>query len=483
LTAFRCRLGLFEWLVTPFGLINAPATFQRYINEHLREHLDLDATAYIDDVLAYTDGSKEGHWKTVRSILGKLDKAGLYLDIDKCDFLCEQVKYLGFIVRAGQGITVDPAKVKAIIEWKAPLSVKGVRSFLGFANFYRCFVEGFSEIAAPLIDLTKKDSPWVWGKTENDAFEQLKKIFASEPVLSQWDPDRETVLEADSSGYAIGGCLSQVDKQGRLRPVAYFSRRLNSAESNYPIHDKEMLSIVACLQEWQPELISVAKPFTILSDHRNLSFFTTKRLLSERQVRYNDVLQQFRFILKWRPGKACERPDALSRREQDKPFGIADERTAGRLLQLLPTVPLNPVNVEIQNTSQEQQVTKNRVGVENVDQEADSATQVNIFEDSGLQALWRQGVENDKDWRRARDNVRSGERSFPPDLALKFSANIAECSVTTNGVLRGRENWIWVPDYEPLRTAIMQKTHDIPLAGHPGRDTMVSMLLRRWFWP
>lgn len=304
LTAFRCRLGLFEWLVTSFGLINAPATFQRYINEHLREHLDLDATAYIDDVLAYTDGSEEGHCKTVRSILGKLDKAGLYLDIDKCDFLCEQVKYLGFIVRAGKGVTVDPAKVKAIYEWKAPTSVKGVRSFLGFANFYRCFVDKFSEIAAPLIDLTKKDTPWIWGKTQNDAFERLKKIFASKPVLSQWDPDRETVLEADSSGYAIGGCLSQMDNQGNLRPVAYLSRRLNSAESNYPIHDKEMLSIVACLQEWKPELTSVVKPFTILSDHRNLSFFTTKQLLNERQVRYNDVLQQFRFNLKWRPGKA-----------------------------------------------------------------------------------------------------------------------------------------------------------------------------------
>ncbi|KAI0991035.1 hypothetical protein K3495_g17152, partial [Podosphaera aphanis] len=189
-----------------------------------------------------------------------------------------------------------------------------------------------------------------------------------------------------------------------------------------------MLSIVACLQEWQPELISVAKPFTILSDHRNLSFFTTKRLLSERQVRYNDVLQKFRFILKWRPGKACDRPDALSRREQDKPCGIADERTAGRLLQLLPTVSLYPVSVQIQNTIQEQPVTKKRVGVEKVEQEADSATQASIFEDSGLQALWRQGVENDKDWRRARDAVQSGERSFPPDLALKFSANIAECS-------------------------------------------------------
>lgn len=162
MTAFRCRLGLFEWLVTPFGLVNAPATFQRYINEQLREHLDIDATAYMDDVLAYTSGSENEHWETVRQILRKFDKAGLFLDLDKCNFLCKEVKYLGFIVKAGESITVDPVKVKAITEWQAPISVKGVRSFLGFANFYRCFVKNFSEITASLTSLTKKSAVWRW---------------------------------------------------------------------------------------------------------------------------------------------------------------------------------------------------------------------------------------------------------------------------------------------------------------------------------
>lgn len=203
MTAFRCRLGLFEWLVTPFGLVNAPASFQRYINEQLRENLDINATAYMDDVLIYTSSDEKDHWRKVRSILGKLDKAGLYLDIDKCEFLQKEVKYLGFIIRAGSSVTVDPDKVKAILEWQPPTSVKGVRSFLGFANFYRCFVSNFSEIAAPLTNLTKKNTVWQWGKIENTAFEKLKKIFSSEPVLAQSDPDRRTFLEADCSGYAL----------------------------------------------------------------------------------------------------------------------------------------------------------------------------------------------------------------------------------------------------------------------------------------
>ncbi|KAI0993287.1 hypothetical protein K3495_g14897, partial [Podosphaera aphanis] len=468
MTAFRCRLGLFEWLVTPFGLANAPATFQRYINEQLREHLDIDATAYVDDVLAYTDGSKEEHWRTVRSILSKLDKAGLYLDVDKCDFLCEEVKYLGFIVRAGHGVTVDSNKVKAILDWQAPTSVKGIRSFLGFANFYRCFIDGFAEITAPLTNLTKKDSIWKWGADENKAFERLKKLFASEPVLAQWDPEKDTVLEADCSGYALGGCLSQIDKQKRLRPVAYFSKRLSSAEANYPIHDKEMHSIVACLQEWQPELLSVARPFTILSDHKNLNYFTTKRLLNERQVRYNDVLHRFNFVLKWRPGTACERPDALSRRDQDKPTDFQDERNSGRVVQLLPSVPLFPATV----TTREDALLSE-----------DPAAFAKLFDDSELEVLWQQGIKSDENWRRARDAVQNGERSFPADLATNLKANIAECTVAADSVLRGRENRVWVPDYEPLRTAIMQKTHDSYLTGHPGKDTMVGILLRRWFWP
>lgn len=462
LTAFRCRLGLFEWLVTPFGLSNAPATFQRYINDVLRAHLDLDATAYMDDVLCYNDKSQDEHRATVIAVLENMSKAGLYLDIDKCEFEVKQTRYLGFIIKAGEGVTVDPEKVKTILEWRPPTTVQGVRSFLGFANFYRTFIDNFSDIAAPLTQLTRKRQSWQWGPAENEAFEQLKRIFASEPVLLQWDPERSTVLEADCSGYALGGCLSQYDGQGRLRPVAYYSRKLSPAESNYPIHDKEMLAIVSCLTEWSPELQSVAKPFTVFSDHKNLSYFTTKQLLNERQVRYSEVLSRFNFQLQWRPGKHCERPDALSRRDDDRPHDLTDERMAGRVMQLLPSVSANSATLELV--------------------EPDAACLAKLFDDTELQTLWSEGVSAD-DWTRARDAVKNGQISFPPDIAAKLTANIAECHVDQENVLRGREGRIWVPNYEPLRTALMQTIHDHHLSGHPGRDTMVTMLLRRWFWP
>lgn len=226
-----------------------------------------------------------------------------------------------------------------------------------------------------------------------------------------------------------------------------------------------MLAIIACLLEWKAELKSVVKPFKILSDHKNLSYFAKKRLLSERQARYSDILQQFNFTIEWRLGRISERPDALSRRDQDKPLGLSDERIAGRVIQLLPKLTVSPANI-----------TSNlEIDEDTLDQSADAR----IFESENMQELWKQAVYNNKDWQRARDAVQTGERSFPPDLAVKTKVNIAECSVAADGILRGRENHIWVPDYELLRTAIMQKTHDSHLTGHTGRDSMISILLRR----
>ena len=263
----------------------------------------------------------------------------------------------------------------------------------------------------------------------------------------------------------MGGCLSQIDKDQRLRPVAYFSKRLSSAQANYPIHNKEMLAIVECLQEWNAELKSVTNPFKIITDHKNLKFFTTKRLLNERQFRYNDVLQQFNFKFIWRAGNACERPDTLSRREQDKPEGLSDERTAGRILQLLPTVSSN--NVSLMPTD-----------IDSDNHFPDPATIV-LFQDKDLQYLWAQAIKTDKDYLRARDSVITGDKIFPPDIAHKMRLNIADCTVAADGILRGREGRILVPDYETLRTAIIQRIHDSHLAGHPGRDTMIGIILRK----
>lgn len=336
-TAFRTRFGLFEWLVMPFGLNGAPASFQRYINETLREYLDDFCSAYVDDILIYTDGDLHKHENHVRLVLQKLQMAGLGLDLDKCEFSVQRTKYLGFIIFAEgptPSVRMDPEKVRAIAEWEAPVTIKGLRGFLGFANFYRGFIDGYSRICAPLTSLTGKGTPWRWGQEQQEAFDTLKNKFIAEPVLAQWDPDRQTMLEADCSGYALGGCLLQKQEEGIWKPVAYYSRRLTGPEMNYEIHDKELLSIVACMKIWDAELRGLAGSFTILSDHMNLKYFLISRRLAERQTRWAEFMSRFRYNLQYIQGAQNERSDALSRRDQDKPKE-GDSRLLSRERQVL----------------------------------------------------------------------------------------------------------------------------------------------------
>jgi len=315
-TAFRTRFGSFEWLVCPFGLSGAPATFQRYINSLLRTELDDFASAYMDDVIIYTNGSRGDHFQKVRQVLRKLWDGGLFLDPGKSEFARKTIKYLGFIVHAdGKGVSSDPIKVEAIRNWEAPKSQKEVRRFLGFTNYYRMFILDYSELARPLTALTGKSVPFSWGKAEQNAFESLKKRFCEAPVLAHWDPTLPTFLETDCSGFALGGALLQ-EKNGIRQPVGFFSQKLNKAEINYDIHDKEMLAVVSCLKFWAPEL-KTCGPFTIWTDHKNLEYFMTKRQLTERQIRWYETISLFQFTLTYRPGSEAVVPDALSRREQD----------------------------------------------------------------------------------------------------------------------------------------------------------------------
>jgi hypothetical protein len=208
ITAFRTRYRLFEWLVTPFGLANAPSTFQKYINWTLWEYLDKFCSAYLDNVLIYTNGDLYQYRKHVQMVLNKLEKAGLYLDIKKCEFECKETKYLGFIIQAGKGIKMDPEKVKVIKEWETPTTIKGVQGFLGFANFYRRFIPNFSGIVRPLNNLIKKGTPFLWTRECQDSFNLLKEKFTTGPVLATFNPSYCMVVETDSSGYNTGGVLS-----------------------------------------------------------------------------------------------------------------------------------------------------------------------------------------------------------------------------------------------------------------------------------
>ena len=241
-TTFASRFGAYKWKVIPFGLTGGPALWQRFINDLLWEYLNDFCTVYLDDILIYNTSMKK-HRQHVRKVLTKLREAGIQANVDKCEFHVTKTKYLGLIVST-KGIKMDPSKVDTIKSWDTPTCVREVRSFIGFCNFYRQFISNFLKIAEPLNTFTKKDVKFEWSVECDRAFKSLKQRVCEAPILKHFDLSKQCHVETDSSDYVSAGVLSQEDDNGILHPVAYFSKRMVSAECNYKIYDKELLAII-----------------------------------------------------------------------------------------------------------------------------------------------------------------------------------------------------------------------------------------------
>src|SRR6266436_330421 len=259
----------------PFRLSNAPAAFQRFINEALGDLMDVCTVGYLDNILVYSD-SLEDHWDHICEVLCRLHTVGLYANLKKCKFHTDTVEYLRFIL-SPKGLQMDPAKVSAILDWPKPQKVWDVQAFLSFANFYQRFIHDYSEITLPLNHLCKKSTTWHFGMEEAKAFQNLKKVFGSTPVLAHWAPDLPMMVEMDASNCAIVGILS----------VAFYSRTLQSAEWNYDMHNKELLAIFEAFKSWQHFLEGSATAIDTVTDHKNLEYFTSTKKLTRQQARWS----------------------------------------------------------------------------------------------------------------------------------------------------------------------------------------------------
>ena len=247
--AFKTKFGPFEPTVMFFGLCNSPATFQAMMDDIFREEVNEGWLGiYMDDMIIHSENITQHHERT-RRILAKLQEHDLYLNLKKCYFDKEKVEYLGMIISYNH-VEMDPAKVEGILKWPIPETVKQVRGFLGFANFYRRFINKFSDIAKPLNNLTKKNKAFEWTEECQKAFETLKNRFATKPVLLMADKTKPFELETDASLYATGGILRQQDNDGHWHPVAYISQSLSETERNYQIYDRELLAIMRAFEEF-----------------------------------------------------------------------------------------------------------------------------------------------------------------------------------------------------------------------------------------
>jgi len=206
-TAFRTQFGLYHWRVMPFGLCNAPATFQSMMDHILHDLLDEGVVVYLDDILIYSE-SVEEHERLVKEVLARLDRAGLGINLQKSTFHTDSVEFLGYGI-SPQGIHMIDRKIKKVKEWPVLRKVKDIQEFLGFANFYRRFIKRFSKVAYLLTELTRKNQAWNWTTQYRQVFEELKTKFRTAPVLGHFQSEQETIVETDASDYAIGAVLSQ----------------------------------------------------------------------------------------------------------------------------------------------------------------------------------------------------------------------------------------------------------------------------------
>ncbi|KIN98938.1 hypothetical protein M404DRAFT_30906 [Pisolithus tinctorius Marx 270] len=290
-TAFRTRYGSYEWRVMPFGLTNAPAAFQRFINSIFADMLDVCVVVYLDDILIYSQ-DMESHREHVKEVLRCLRKHGLYAKPEKCKFHSDSVEYLGYVL-SPSGLTMSAEKVQAVRDWPEPRKVRDIQSFLGFANFYRRFINNYSDIVVPLTRLTRKGAPWNFSEECHSAFLCLKDAFSSAPILTHWVPDAPLTVETDASDYAIAGILSLTCSNGELRPVAFYSHTMTMPELNYDTHDKELLAIFKAFCHWWHYLEGSTLPVDMVMDHKNLEYFSTSKVLTHRQARRSEYLSQF----------------------------------------------------------------------------------------------------------------------------------------------------------------------------------------------
>jgi hypothetical protein len=461
--AMDTPLGLYEPNSMPFGMKNAPAVFQREMQRVFKDRLYKGVLVFIDDILIYSKTAEE-HAELVEWVLKRLEEEGYYANPDKCEFFQREVSFLGHVV-SEKGVAVQQHKVRAVTEWPQPKNRKEVRAFLGLTNYYRKFIPAFSEIAAPLTDLTGKDVPFRWTEREQFAFELLKRRMTTADVLAHPNPDRPYIVTTDASGFALSGVLSQDQPDGTRRPVAYMSNKLSPAERRYATHEKELLAIVKAVEHWRCYLEGNGHPILLLSDHRSLQHLNTQPNLSDRQARWVERLSDFEFRIEYIKGSLNRVADELSRRadyESEANVERATENAADR--------DDEPPRVRIvQQTEAVTTTTTTTTTTTNDDTKED--------EERAMWQICMDGFPLLDDIKAAatRDSVYQQmlAKPQPRDDGLTVG----------EGLLWTCEGLLYIPTDPTLQQLLIRQVHDSPTGGHMGlRKTMARLTSTCW-WP
>lgn len=308
-TAFTTGTGLYHFNVMPFGLCNAPATFERLMQKVLQGLTNDKVMVYLDDVLVLGK-SFEDQMENLKLVIERIRKANLTLNPKKCQLFNTKVKYLGHMI-SGDGIETDPDKTESIRTWPQPTNKTELRSFLGLATYYRKFVKHFSSIAQQLHKLTEADVTFEWSSKCEEAFKTLKEKLTSSPILAYPEIDKPYILDTDASNAGVGAVLSQV-QDGQERVVAYFSKTLNRAERNYCTTRKELLAIVKAVSHFHCYIYG--QEVIVRTDHGALTWLLSFKNVEGQMARWLERLSQYQLSIKHRPGRVHNNADGLSRR-------------------------------------------------------------------------------------------------------------------------------------------------------------------------
>ncbi len=430
-TAFRARYGHYEYLVMPFGLTNAPAAFMDLMNRIFKPYLDQFVVIFIDDILIYSK-TKEDHVNHLRIVLQTLRDHKLFAKLKKCDFWMDKVSFLGHVI-SGEGISVDPEKVKTITEWKRPSSVTEIRSFLGLAGYYRRFISNFAKIAAPLTRLTQKGVRYEWTQTCEESFQELKNRLTTAPILALPIMGEEFTIYCDASKIGLGCVLMQ---KGKL--IAYASRQLKSYEKNYPTHDMELAVVIFVLKIWRHYLYG--EHCEIYTDHKSLKYIFTQKELNMRQRRWLELLKDYDLNINYHPGKANIVADALSRKALcNMAIQITQDQHILRDLERL------DVELKIHEP-----------GVLLAVLQIKPTLEENILEKQ----------RDDSELQKAKKNIEEGK--------------VSEFQIDHNGAIRFKDR-LCVPNNPELKQKILEEAHSSPYTINPG-STKMYQDRKRYFW-
>jgi hypothetical protein len=523
-TAFNTRYGHFEWVVMPFGLCNAPATFQRWINRILGDLLDDCVIAYLDDLLIYSSTESE-HVRHIEQVLTRLAKAGAFLNLDKSFFNRDSVNYLGHVVSA-DGISIRPDYVDAVLEWPQIIDKHDVQSCCGLVNFFKDWLPYYADLLLPLNELRKKDVPFSWNIDCQSAVRVVQHAIASAPVLEFFDPGKLTTIYSDASAFAIGGWIGQrpvVPPEAPDRPILYWSRKCKPPETRYGTHERELLALL--------ELVRIGRPYiegrtvTAKTDHQALKWLQTQPTLSRRQAAWVERLQSLDLTIEYLPGKFNTLADILSRRPDFAPncpkcnskIAIAAVTyTASRATLIDRIIAASSVDDfarrcihQLRSTGGESEKPpeKERNGTSDPSDRADhgasdpsdladhGASDPSDLADHGAPGLADQhGATSKESSDTASDTapalrgtsapVRASRRATLTPTEAQPSAPPANPTtdgyqLAPDGTLRFRGR-LYVPDHETLRYEVIQSVHD---RIHLGITRTIDAVLRDYYWP